>query len=74
MSLISGASLFAGNDSGPAHIAAAFSVPLLVLYGRPEHASIWAPWQAPAAQTLSSPNGITAITTAAAIQALDRLP
>ncbi len=32
-SLMSGASLFIGNDSGPAHIAAAFGVPVVVLFG-----------------------------------------
>jgi ADP-heptose:LPS heptosyltransferase len=38
------ASLFVGNDSGPAHLAAAFGVPELVLFG-PSDAEIWAPWR-----------------------------
>ncbi len=42
--LIAGASLFIGNDSGPAHIAAAFGVPTVVLFG-PSDATIWAPWR-----------------------------
>ncbi len=32
-SLMAGASLFIGNDSGPAHIAAAFGVPVVVIFG-----------------------------------------
>ena len=32
-SLLAGASLFVGNDSGPAHMAAAFGVPVVVLFG-----------------------------------------
>ena len=43
-SLIAGASLFIGNDSGPAHIAAAFGVPVVVLFG-PSDPVTWAPWQ-----------------------------
>ncbi len=43
-SLISGASLFIGNDSGPAHIAAAFGVPVVVLFG-PSDSVTWAPWR-----------------------------
>ena len=43
-SLISGACLFIGNDSGPAHIAAGFGVPVVALFG-PSDPRIWAPWQ-----------------------------
>ena len=43
-SLLSGASLFIGNDSGPAHIAAAFGVPVVVLFG-PSDPVTWAPWR-----------------------------
>jgi ADP-heptose:LPS heptosyltransferase len=42
--LMRDASLFVGNDSGPAHIAAAFGLPLVVLFG-PSDAEIWAPWR-----------------------------
>jgi ADP-heptose:LPS heptosyltransferase len=42
-SLIAGASLFVGNDSGPAHIAAAFGVPPVVIFG-PSDPVIWGPW------------------------------
>jgi heptosyltransferase III len=44
--LLAGASLFVGNDSGPAHVAAAFGVPVVVLFGTSEPV-IWAPWQTP---------------------------
>lgn len=47
ISWISGASLFVGNDSGPAHVAAAFSRPGVVLFGGSDPA-VWAPWRAPA--------------------------
>ncbi len=43
-SVIAGAQLFIGNDSGPAHIAAAFGVPVVVLFG-PSDPVTWAPWR-----------------------------
>ena len=43
-SLLQSASLFVGNDSGPAHIAAAFGVPVVVLFG-PSDPVVWAPWR-----------------------------
>lgn len=43
-SLISSASLFIGNDSGPAHIAAAFGVPVVVIFGSSDPVT-WAPWR-----------------------------
>jgi ADP-heptose:LPS heptosyltransferase len=47
-SLLAGASLFIGNDSGPAHMAAAFGVPSVVLFGSSDH-EVWAPWKTSAA-------------------------
>ncbi len=41
--LIAGASLFVGNDSGPAHMAAALGVPPVVIFG-PSDPAIWGPW------------------------------
>ena len=46
VSLIAGARLFVGNDSGPAHIAAAFGVPCVVVFGSSD-SSAWHPWQTP---------------------------
>jgi heptosyltransferase-3 len=73
-SLIAAASLFAGNDSGPAHIAAAFGVPLVVLFGRLDHVPRWAPWRATAARTCVSPEGISGISVEAVLAALGELP
>ena len=42
--LMRDASFFVGNDSGPAHLAAAFGVPELVFFG-PSDAEIWSPWK-----------------------------
>ncbi len=39
---ISGSALFVGNDSGPAHLAAALGVPTLVLFG-PTDPAVWRP-------------------------------
>ena len=58
--VLSGASLFIGNDSGPAHMAAAFGVPCVVLFG-PSDPAIWGPWQTPH-RVLQSPAGLSAIT------------
>ncbi len=45
--LISGSSLFVGPDSGPMHIAASTSTPIVALFG-PTLPSNFAPWQAKA--------------------------
>lgn len=37
------AALFVGNDSGPAHVAAAFGVPSVVIFGSSDSA-VWGPW------------------------------
>jgi ADP-heptose:LPS heptosyltransferase len=42
--LMRDASQFVGNDSGPAHIAAAFGVPVVVIFG-PSDREVWAPWK-----------------------------
>ncbi|MES1260227.1 MAG: glycosyltransferase family 9 protein [Acidobacteriota bacterium] len=43
--LLRDASLFVGNDSGPAHMAAAFGTPQLIFFG-PSDDEIWHPWRA----------------------------
>ncbi len=45
MGLIERAALFVGNDSGPAHVAAAFARPLVVIFG-PSNVDLWRPWSA----------------------------
>lgn len=47
VAVIAGARLFVGNDSGPAHIAAAVNTPQVVLFG-PASSVRWHPWKAPA--------------------------
>lgn len=44
--LIANASLFVGNDSGPAHIAAAYQLPTVVIFGDSD-SKIWGPWKTP---------------------------
>lgn len=43
-SLMAGARLFVGNDSGPAHVAAAFGVPCVVVFGSSD-SRVWGPWR-----------------------------
>ncbi len=73
MSLLAGASLFVGNDSGPAHMAAALGIPVVVLFGRLEHQITWAPWKALASRTLAASEGIAGITVEQAIEAIGAL-
>lgn len=69
--LLAGAALFVGNDSGPAHMAAAFGRPVVVLYGSSDPV-VWAPWRT-AAETFVSPEGMARIEPAQVIAAADRL-
>lgn len=39
---VAGSALFAGNDSGPAHLAAALGVPTIAIFG-PTDPAVWAP-------------------------------
>jgi ADP-heptose:LPS heptosyltransferase len=70
-SLLAGAPLFIGNDSGPAHMAAAFGVPSVVLFGSSDPA-IWGPWRTHA-EVLTSREGIAGIRAAQVIEAVARL-
>jgi heptosyltransferase III len=58
-SLLAGASLFLGNDSGPAHMAAAFGVPVVVLFGS-SSVPVWRPWRT-VSEVVTHPDGIGAI-------------
>jgi lipopolysaccharide heptosyltransferase III len=43
-SLLASASLFVGNDSGPAHMAAAFGIPVVAIFSASD-SEIWGPWR-----------------------------
>jgi ADP-heptose:LPS heptosyltransferase len=70
-SLMSGAQLFVGNDSGPAHIAAAFGIPVVVLFGSSNPVT-WAPWRTEA-RVLTARAGIDAIEVEQAIEGIQDL-
>lgn len=69
--LMRDAAFFAGNDSGPAHLAAAFGVPQVVFFG-PSDSEVWAPWRT-RAETLKADGPIGSISLEQAIQAVERL-
>ncbi len=69
--LIAGASMFIGNDSGPAHMAAALRTPAVVLFGASDPVA-WAPWKAPAEQ-IAAGAGIGAIAVEEVAAAIERL-
>jgi ADP-heptose:LPS heptosyltransferase len=69
--LMAGASVFVGNDSGPAHMAAAFGVPQVVIFGNSD-AEVWAPWKA-TAETLVAQGPIESVRVEEVIGALERL-
>lgn len=68
--LMRDASFFVGNDSGPAHLAAAFGVPELVFFG-PSDAEIWSPWKTRHQVLKAEP--IHAISVDEACRAVDRM-
>lgn len=70
-SLLAGASLFIGNDSGPAHMAAAFGLPAVVLFGASDPV-VWAPWKTIAEQIVA-PDGMAALPASRVIEAVDRV-
>ena len=68
--LMRDARFFVGNDSGPAHMAAAFRLPQVVVFG-PSDAEIWKPWCA--ANEVLQANDISSIPVERALAAVDRL-
>jgi ADP-heptose:LPS heptosyltransferase len=70
-SLLHGASLFLGNDSGPAHMAAAFGLPVVAIFGASDPA-IWGPWRTPSA-VVQSAAGIGSVTPRQVLDALERM-
>jgi heptosyltransferase-3 len=69
--LLSKAAVFIGNDSGPAHVAAAFGVPSVVLFGA-SNPAIWGPWRTES-QVITAPEGLGQVTVSRVIAALERL-
>jgi heptosyltransferase III len=70
-SLLRGASLFLGNDSGPAHMAAAFGVPVVAIFGSSDPA-VWHPWRTPS-EVIRNAAGIRSVTGQQVRAALERL-
>jgi ADP-heptose:LPS heptosyltransferase len=70
-SLLASASLFIGNDSGPAHMAAAFGLPVVAIFGASDPA-IWGPWRTPS-EIVTSPGGMAGVGIAQVLEALARL-
>ena len=58
-SLIAGASLYVGNDSGPAHMAAALGVPAVVIFTASDPA-IWGPWRT-TSEVVIAPAGVAQV-------------
>jgi heptosyltransferase III len=69
-SLMASAVVFVGNDSGPAHMAAAFGVPSVVLFGASDP-GVWGPWRTPCV-VLTAPGNISDIRTEQVVEALER--
>ncbi len=69
--VLSNAALFVGNDSGPAHMAAAFGVPSVVLFSTSDPA-IWEPWETES-EVILAREGIATVTVSRVITAIERL-
>ncbi len=69
--LLGDADLFVGNDSGPAHMAAALGVPVVALFG-PSDDAIWGPWRAECA-VLRAPAGLRDLPVEQVLEAAARL-
>lgn len=70
-SLISAASVFIGNDSGPAHMAAAFSIPTVVFFST-SNSAVWGPWRTES-EVVLEPDGLQNLSVSRVVAALERL-
>jgi heptosyltransferase-3 len=69
--VLSKAAVFIGNDSGPAHVAAAFGVPSVVLFSA-SNPAIWGPWRTES-EIVVAPDGMRNLTVSRVIAAIERL-
>ncbi|HZQ53593.1 MAG TPA: glycosyltransferase family 9 protein [Bryobacteraceae bacterium] len=69
--VLSKATVFIGNDSGPAHIAAAFGIRSVVLFST-SNPAIWAPWRTES-EVIVAPDGIAKVSVSRVVAALERL-
>jgi ADP-heptose:LPS heptosyltransferase len=69
--LLAGAAFFVGNDSGPAHMAAAFGLPVVAIFGE-SNPAIWGPWRT-SSEVVTAPGGIAQVRTEQVLDALARL-
>jgi heptosyltransferase III len=69
--VLSRALAFIGNDSGPAHIAAAFGVPSVVLFGT-SNPAVWGPWRTESEIIVAS-DGMSKVSVSRVIAAMERL-
>lgn len=69
--ILSRATVFVGNDSGPAHIAAAFGVPSVVFFST-SNPAIWGPWRTES-ELITAPDGLHKVNVSRVIAALERL-
>ncbi len=69
--VLSNAVLFIGNDSGPAHMAAAFGVPSVVLFST-SNPAIWEPWRTES-EVIVSREGLDQVSVSRVITAVERL-
>jgi ADP-heptose:LPS heptosyltransferase len=69
--LLSKAAVFIGNDSGPAHMAAAFGVPSVVLFST-SNPAIWGPWRTDS-EIVVAADGLKEVSVSRVIAALERL-
>ncbi len=70
-SVLANAALFIGNDSGPAHMAAAFGVPSVVMFSTSDPA-VWEPWRTES-EVLVSREGLGNVSVSRVIASLERL-
>jgi ADP-heptose:LPS heptosyltransferase len=69
--LLSRAALFVGNDSGPAHVAAAFGVRSVVLFST-SNPAIWGPWRTES-EIVCAPGGMSKLSVSRVVAAIERL-